>query len=87
MEFYLRTSVAHVVADNSELSTIQAEDFAEHVVLMKDEGNAIITEEFESISVDAPFTHHAGKIVCNKAKNRYKNILPCKIHIDGYSYT
>jgi len=68
-------------ADNSELSTIQVEDFAEHVVLMKDEGNAVIAEEFESIVVDAPFTQHAGNMICNKPKNRYKNILPCKCNL------
>ena len=74
----LSLSIYCIVADNSELSTIQVEDFAEHVVLMKEEGNAVISEEFESIVVDAPFSQHAGKMICNKPKNRYKNILPCE---------
>ena len=71
-------SVYCIVVDTSEFSTIQVEDFAEYVILMKDEGNAVISEEFESIVVDAPFTQHAGKMICNKPKNRYKNILPCE---------
>ena len=74
-------SVYCIFADNSEHSPIQVEDFAEHVVLMKDEGDAIISEEFESMVVDAPFTQHAGNMICNKLKNRYKDILPCKSNL------
>ena len=57
------------------------EDFAEHVVLLKAEENSKITEEFKSVVVDVPYTHHAAQLSRNKAKNRYKNIIPCKFPI------
>ena len=66
------------VIDNTGRGTIKVEDFAEHVVLLKAEENCKITEEFETIVVDAPYTHHAAQLACNKPKNRYKNIIPCK---------
>ena len=35
-------------------------------------------EEFELLATNVPFTQHAAKLRCNEAKNRYKNIVPCK---------
>ena len=67
------------VLDNSGHGAIKVEDFAEHVVLLKAEENSKITEEFETIAVDVPFTHHAAQFSRNKPKNRYKNIIPCKL--------
>jgi len=59
-------------------SFIKIEDFTEHVALLKAEKDAKFKEEFELVNVDAPFTQHAAKQLCNKAKNRYKNIIPCE---------
>ena len=59
-------------------SAIKTEDFTEHVVLLKAEKETKLKEEFELLAVDAPFTQHAAKLLCNKSKNRYKNIIPRK---------
>ena len=67
------------VLDDSRHGAIKVEDFAEHVDLLKAEEDSKITEEFETITVDASFTHHAAQLSRNKPKNRYKNIIPCKL--------
>ena len=59
-------------------SVIKIEDFTEHVALLKAEKDTKLNEEFELVAVNVPFTQHAAKLLCNKAKNRYKNIIPCK---------
>lgn len=60
-------------------SAIKVEDFTEHVALLKAEKDAKLADEFELVDLDVPFTQHAAKLLCNKSKNRYKNIIPCKI--------
>ena len=59
-------------------SVIKVEDFTEHVALLKAEKETNLTEEFELATVNIPFTQHAAELLCNKSKNRYKNIIPCK---------
>ena len=48
------------------------------MAVLKRENDTKATEEFELIAVNAPFTQHAAKLLSNKAKNRYENIVPCK---------
>ena len=57
---------------------IRVEDFTEHVASINAQNGAKIIEEFGSLVVDTPFTHHAAKLLCNKTKNRYKNVIPCE---------
>ena len=57
---------------------VKVKDFAEQVALLNAESKAKLVEEFDSIATDAPFTQHAAKLLCNQAKNRYTNIIPCK---------
>ena len=59
-------------------SVIKIEDFTEHVALLKTEKETNLTKEFEIATVNIPFTQHAAELLCNKSKNRYKNIIPCK---------
>jgi len=66
------------MVENSGHKAIKIKDFNEHVAFMKAENCAKIVEEFESLAVDIPFTQHAARLLCNKVKNRYKNIAPCK---------
>ena len=57
---------------------VKMKDFAEQVALLNAESKAKLVEEFDSIATDEPFTQHAAKLLCNQAKNRYTNIIPCK---------
>lgn len=66
------------MVENCGHKAIRVKDFTEHVALLKAENDRKIIEEFELLAVDAPFTQHAANLLCNKAKNRYLNITPCK---------
>ena len=57
---------------------IKIEDFTEHVASLNAENQAKLIEEFEILTINAPFTQHTARLLCNKTKNRYKNIAPCK---------
>ena len=69
---------ATCVLDLSKRVAVKVEDFAEHVASIKAQNGAKIIEEFESLVIDAPFTQHAAKLLRNKTKNRYKNVIPCE---------
>ena len=71
----------YVVVEKPEHSVIKVEDFTEHVALLKAEKDAKLNEEFELLDVHAPFTQHAAKLLCNKPKNRYRNIIPCEFDL------
>ena len=71
----------YVVVEKPDHSVIKVEDFIEHVALLKAEKDAKLIEEFELLDVQAPFTQHAAKLLCNKSKNRYKNIIPCEFDL------
>lgn len=58
---------------------IKVEDFPEHVALMRSDNSIRFEREYETISVDLPFSHHAAKLYANVPKNRYKNIIPRKL--------
>lgn len=66
------------MVERSGRKPIKMEDFTEHVASLNADNEAKMIEEFESLIVNAPFTQHAAKLLCNKSKNRYKNIAPCK---------
>ena len=57
---------------------VKVEDFTEHVASLKANNGAKMIPEFESLIINAPFTQHTARLLCNKLKNRYKNIAPCK---------
>ena len=57
---------------------MKVKDFAEHVASLDAESS---TKEFDSLVIDAPFTQHNAMLLCNKAKNRYENIIPCKLFL------
>ena len=69
------------VLDNNGQCTVKVEDFPVHVNLLMAKKNSKISEEFETIAVDASFTHHAARLSFNRPKNRYKNLIPCKFHL------
>ena len=66
------------MVDFCERRAVNVEDFVEHVASINAQNGAKITEEFESLVIDAPFTQHAAKLLHNKVKNRYKNVIPCE---------
>ena len=68
----------HNVVERTGRKPIKIEDFTEHVASLKAENEAKMIEEFELLTINAPFTQHAARLLCNKSKNRYKNIAPCK---------
>ena len=70
--------VVYLVDLSENRAAIKVEDFAEHYASLKEKNGAKIIEEFESLVVDAPFTNHAAKLLRNKTKNRYKNVIPCE---------
>jgi len=73
-----------MIVESSEHGAIKVEDFSKHVALLKAENAKKLSIEFESLVVNAPFTHHAAKLLCNKIKNRYRNIIACKFFITLY---
>ena len=64
--------------DTSGREAIKVENFTEHVALLKASKDRKLIEEFESLDFVMPFTQHAARLLCNKPKNRYKNIAACK---------
>ena len=56
------------------------DDFPEHVALMESRNGTQFKQEYNSISVEVPFTQHAAKLKVNIPKNRYKDIIPCKLN-------
>lgn len=66
------------MVERSEKEAIEMEDFPGHVALLKAQNGVKFVEEFESLVIDTPFTQHAASLLCNKVKNRYKNVIPCK---------
>ena len=58
---------------------VKIEDFTGHVATLQAQNQGKLIEEFELLTINAPFTQHAARLLCNKAKNRYKNIAPCKL--------
>ena len=69
---------AYIYAVEKPGHSVTKIDFIEHVALLKAEKETNLTEKFELAIVNIPFTQHAAKLLCNKSKNRYKNIIPCK---------
>lgn len=63
---------------NSIHKAIKVNDFAEQVT-QEIENKEKCLEEFELLATNVPFTQHAAKLHCNELKNRYKNIVPCKL--------
>ena len=62
-----------------EHDPIKVDDFPEHVALMESRNDAQFKQEYNSITVEVPFTQHAAKLKVNTPKNRYKDIIPCKL--------
>ena len=60
---------------------IKVEDFPEHVALMQLDDSIRFEREYETISIEGPFSQHAAKVYANVTKNRYKNIIPRKFII------
>ena len=60
---------------------VKVEDFPEHVTMMQSDDSIRFEREYEKITVDIPFSHHAAKLYVNGLKNRYKNIIPCELVI------
>ena len=54
-------------------------DFPEHVALMQSDDSIRFEREYDKITVDIPFSQHAAKLHVNATKNRYRNIIPCKL--------
>ena len=72
------------MVERSGHKPIKIEDFTEHIASLKVDNESKMMEEFESLIVNAPFTQHAARLLCNKTKNRYKNIAPCKLFHPSY---
>jgi len=51
---------------------------AKHMASMKANNCVKLEEDFELASFDAPATQHAARLICNRSKNRFTNIMPCK---------
>ena len=58
---------------------VKVGDFPEHVALMQSDDGIRFEREFDKITVDIPFSQHAAKLYANSTKNRYRNIIPCKL--------
>ena len=65
--------------DKSDKLPIKMEDFCDHIVSIKAQNGAKLIQEFESLVINAPFTNHAAKLLRNKTKNRFENVIPCKL--------
>lgn len=78
--FYTLLPILYIIVERSGRKPIKIEDFTEHVASLKAENEAKILEEFESLVINVTFTQHAARLLCNKSKNRYKNIAPCEFY-------
>ena len=83
--------VCLITTESSVHKAIKVKDFAEQVAV-EIENKEKCLEEFDLLATNVPFTQHAAKLHCNKAKNRYNNIVPCKFSTvlcsneDGYLF-
>lgn len=55
------------------------EDFAEYLAILQSNMRDQFHTDYESLKSKTEYTFHAAKLGVNISKNRYKNILPCKL--------
>lgn len=62
---------------------VKKDDFAQHMALLRSDMEEGFKMEYESLDMaEWEFTQYNAKVTVNKNKNRYINIIPCKL----YSY-
>ena len=61
------------------MKPVKVEDFTEHVDILKSNMCEQFQTDYESLESETEYTFHAAKLTVNVNKNRYKNILPCKL--------
>ena len=60
---------------------IKKNDFAQHMALLRSDMEEGFKMEYESLDMpEWEFTQYNAKVTVNKNKNRYINIIPCKLY-------
>jgi len=67
------------VIGQSTYVPVKAEDFPEHVAAMMAKKDAQFESAYRSLSLSIEFSKHAAKLPANACKNRYLDIVPCKM--------
>ena len=67
-----------VICTDDSHQAVKVDNFAEHLAMLKASKSAKLGEDFQKVSLDLLLTQHAAKLSCNKTKNRFINIMPCK---------
>lgn len=68
-----------MVTANLNKKPIKVDRFAEHLAMFHASLNKQFGADYDSIVAQTEYTYHAAKLDVNVNKNRYKNILACKI--------
>lgn len=55
------------------------EDFSEHFAMLQSNMCEQFQVDFDSLESETEYTFHAAKLAVNVNKNRYTNIVPCKL--------
>jgi len=63
---------------------IKVDEFTDHFAMLKENRSFKLKQDFQKVSVDLPLTQHAAQLICNKTKNRFINIMPCKSTVKFY---
>ena len=59
---------------------VKKDDFAQHMALLRSDMEEGFKMEYESLDMpEWEFTQCNAKVTVNKNKNRYINIIPCKL--------
>ena len=59
---------------------IKKDDFAQHMALLRSDMEEGFKMEYESLDMpEWEFTQYNAKVIANKNKNRYINIIPCML--------
>ena len=59
---------------------VKKDDFAQHMALLRSDMEEGFKMEYESLDMaEWEFTQYNAKVTVNKNKNRYINIIPCKL--------
>ena len=73
-------SVTLFYTDHSKHKPVKVDKLAKHIASLKADNSEKLEADFESASYDVTVTQHAAKLICNISKNRFTNIMPCKIN-------
>ena len=77
---YASNCVYSKLSADPDHKPVKKDDFAQHMALLRSDMEEGFKMEYESLDMaEWEFTQYNAKVTVNKNKNRYINIIPCKL--------